>query len=284
MADANDTNTKAMGLVRRTPAPIDMPGQVAADAISEFIEILIEDLGPFGLDATGLTAIKALLKKVGLDNSYVIHTVDTAFRIGLRHVLHNKPLLRETLIGVSDAYFDKLKLLPDKPNQEQMQKAKAEGQKSAFAKMREFTAKKNAKPSHEKLLEQLEPAELKEYARWMAHLQVKLPEQSKQWKSLREKIGSLKILKEVLAIMPDPNPDGTPPTDEQITSARILFLEGIYSTRPTPLEVLTTIASGESTPHTEALMERVEAVKTDRQAKAKDAADSLAKTKKRYRW
>jgi hypothetical protein len=182
------------------------------------------------------------------------------------------------------ADLDELKLLPDKPNQEQMQKAKAEGQKSAFAKMREFTAKKNAKPSHEKLLEQLEPAELKEYARWMAHLQVKLPEQSKQWKSLREKIGSLKILKEVLAIMPDPNPDGTPPTDEQITSARILFLEGIYSTRPTPLEVLTTIASGESTPHTEALMERVEAVKTDRQAKAKDAADSLAKTKKRYRW
>lgn len=283
MADANDTNTKAMGLVRRTPAPIDMPGQVAADAISEFIEILIEDLGQFGLDATGLTAIKALLKRIGLDNSYAIHTADTAFRIGLRHVLHDKPLLRETLIGVSDAYFDKLKLLPDKPNQEQMQKAKAEGQKSAYAKMRELVAKKNAKPSFEKLLEQLEPAELDEYGRWMEYMIVKLPEQTKEWKTFRDKIGSLKILKAVLARTPNPSPDGTPATNEQITAARILFLEGIYGTRPSPLEVLKTIANGESTPHTLALTEKVEAIKVDRAAKAKAAAKSLAKSKKTYR-
>lgn len=284
---ADDTTTggkKKDKFMDRTPVQINNAGQVAVDALSEFIELIIEDLGPFGLDATGLTTVKDLLKKVGLDNTYVIHTADTGVRLALRGFLHDKPLLRETLIGVSDAYFDKLKSLPDKPTMEQVQRAKGEATKSGTAKLREYIAKKNAKPSFEKLYTQLTPAEQATLSAWVAWMNINEKQQYKEWLKLREKIGSIDILRSVLATQPEPNPNGTPVTKAQQTSARILLLEGIYATNPTMMDTLFAVANGEKTPHTEALERRVQSALTDRKAKAADAAKTLAATKKRYNW
>ena len=281
---ADELVAKKSKFMERTPVQINNAGQVAADALSEFIELVIEDLGPFGLDAIGLTTVKELLKQVGLNNTYAIHAADTGMRLALRGFLHDKPLLRETLIGVSDAYFDKLKTLPDKPNMEQVQRAKGEATRNGMAKLREFIAKKNAKPSFEKLYTQLSGPEQQTLAKWFTWLSVNEKQQHAEWLKLREKIGSLELLRSVIATMPEPNADGSPPTMAQITNARILLLQGLYGMVPTPLDVLKAMAAGESTPHTLALEARAKKAVDESKEKAEQAALDLAATKTRYNW
>jgi hypothetical protein len=258
--------------------PITLGGLLIADGLSELLEIGIEDLGVFGLHATGLTALKEVLTKIGGDNKYVVHGLDMSVRLGLQRFFPDQPVLRETLISVSDAYFDKLRLLPPEPSEPQLQRAKAEGMKNGLLKIKEFVAKKNAKPSFEKLYTQLETGQRSALSGWMAWMCEHAKHRHQEWLVLRERIGTLQVLEDVVDRIE------SQPDRDALTNEVILFLEGLYGHKPTIVDTLTALAQGESTPHTQALERRAQVVLTQRTQKADEAAAKLKATKAKYRW
>lgn len=251
--------------------PPDMISVLAASGLSEVFEIFIEDLGPYGMKAIGITPILQLLEKAGAEKKFSAHLLDMGVRAALLSGLRDYPVLREILIGVSDAYFDKMKaLLVANPTVVEYEQARGLAMTAARARMKELLSKEKEKekaqtmkPAFSQLVQGLTPEEKSRYTEMVEQLvsastahdpaQRRAGESRlRTWDIFKEKILSVDELRYILSLA----------TIER----RVAYIVATHGHVPNELETLRAALHGEETPQTQALSERVQEFSASAQA------------------
>jgi len=170
-------------------------GVAVADGLAELVESLLEDLGPTGLKLTGIQPMANLIRRWGKSNKFVTHGLDAAVRTAVRAAGLPAPL-REFLTEFSDAYFDRVKILADKPKEEEVKQAVEEGKREASGRLSDFLARfKKSKPSFSAMVLQLDEQEFEELFEAVAYLNASDQKEYEAWNSLKELIASVEELK-----------------------------------------------------------------------------------------
>lgn len=222
------------------------PGILIADGASELVENQIAQLEGLGLDVTGISAIVRGIKRVGLDNPKVIGGLDVLIKTTIRMTVTNAPL-REFLLEVVDAYWDKVKILSQDSSQDEVRRARGSGIEAAKAKIKNFLDKRNAKKPFFAIIDMLHPNEqLALFYYENALRQFGDPEDVERYEAMKPLIDGPDRIRKML---------------ERPIEERIPYLEMCYRGKPGIVETIKDAAMRRETPWTRDAKHRAETAK-----------------------
>lgn len=216
-------------------------GMILADGLAELVESLLEDLGPTGLQLTGIQPLATAIRKLGVENKFMTHGFDVVVRTAVRAAGLPAPL-REFLTEFFDAYFDKVKTLASNPREHEVYHAREMGKQKAMDRLRIFLKKATVKPSFSALVLQLDEQDFAELFSAVQYLKVSNPKEHEAWNSLKESIASVAELQRIIK-------SAQAETTVQEKAKRMMeCLRFLHSRNPNPMDDFKAFLKGEKTP------------------------------------